>query len=107
MRRFAVKATVTAVLAAFAIVCAARCADSFRRPEAVPVSYDGAAARFVLRDYRGYVSVFAPSSPTEPVQITDVRTDSLRRADRALLEGGLTVGSREQLLLLLEDFGGN
>jgi hypothetical protein len=52
------------------------------------------------------VSVFAPAEPRDPVQITAIRTDSLRRADQRLLEGGLTVGSREQLILLLEDFSG-
>ena len=29
----------------------------------------------------------------------------LRRADQELLRGGITVGSQEQLLLLLEDLG--
>ncbi|MBP5166208.1 MAG: hypothetical protein ILP09_03000 [Oscillospiraceae bacterium] len=106
MRNPVLKASAVGVLAALAILCAVLCARSFRRPEAAPVSYDGAEAQFVLRDYRGYVSVFAPSQTREPVQITAIRTDSLRRADQRLLENGLTVGSREQLILLLEDFSG-
>ena len=106
MQKAVFKASAVGVLAALAILCAVLCARSFRRPEAAPVSYDGAEAQFVLRDYRGYVSVFAPSRTREPVQITAIRTDSLRRADQRLLENGLTVGSREQLILLLEDFSG-
>ncbi len=106
MRNPVFKASAVGVLVVFALVCAVLCARSFRRPAAAPVSYDGLSAQFVLRDYRGYVSVFAPSQPREPVQITAIRTDSLRRADQRLLEGGLTVGSREQLVLLLEDFSG-
>ena len=106
MRNPGFRASAVGVLAALAILCAVMCARSFHRPEAAPVSYDGLSAQFVLRDYQGYVSVFAPAKPREPVQITAIRTDSLRRADQRLLEGGLTVGSREQLVLLLEDFSG-
>ena len=51
------------------------------------------------------MSVFAPGDDDEPLQVTSIETASLRGGDRALLEGGLTVGSREQLLLLLEDLG--
>ena len=105
MRNSVFKASAVGLLAALAILCAVTCARSFQRPEAAPVSYDGLSAQFVLRDYRGYVSVFSPKETREPVQITAIRTDSLRRADQRLLEGGLSVGSREQLMLLLEDFG--
>jgi hypothetical protein len=105
MRNPVFKASAVGLLAAFAILCAVTCARSFQRPETAPVSYDGLSAQFVLRDYRGYVSVFSPKETREPVQITAIRTDSLRRADQRLLEGGLSVGSREQLMLLLEDFG--
>ena len=66
-------------------------------------SYDGAKAEFVLKDYEGYVSVFAPGADPEPLQITGIQTESLRQNDRELIQGGLTVGSREQLLMLLED----
>ena len=106
MRNPGFRVSAVGVLAALAILCAVMCARSFHRPEAAPVSYDGLSAQFVLRDYQGYVSVFAPKETREPVQITAIRTDSLRRADQRLLESGLTVGSREQLILLLEDFSG-
>ena len=106
MRRWIIKSIVTAILAVLAVWSAAVCAGTFRRETAAPVSYDGAKAAFVLRDWKGYVSVFDPASPSDPLQITAIRTGQLRRADQKLLQSGLTVGSREQLLLLLEDLGG-
>ena len=106
MRHVYAKIAGTAVLAVCAVFSAVRCADSFRHSAepAAPVSFDGVQAEYVIRDWKGYVSVFAPED-REPVQITAIETDSLRKADQALLEVGLTVGSREQLLLLLEDLG--
>ena len=105
MKRFAMKAAGTALLAVAAVICAHQTAQTL---PAAPVktelqSYDGAKAESVLRDYEGYVSVFAPGADPEPLQITAIQTESLRRRDRELLQGGLTVGSREQLLMLLED----
>ncbi len=104
MKRMVLKAAGTALLVAAAVICAHQAASTF--PTAVKTelqSYDGAKAEFVLRDYEGYVSVFAPGADPEPLQITAIQTESLRQRDRELLQGGLTVGSREQLLMLLED----
>ena len=104
MRHPVVKSVGTALLAVFALLCAHRAAETFPAAEAHPQqSYDGAQAEFVVRDYKGYVSVFAPGADPEPLQITAIPTESLRQSDRELLQGGLTVGSREQLLMLLED----
>ena len=79
--------------------------SSLQQPDAPVTSYDGAQAEFVLRDYEGYVSVFAPGGDRKPLQVTGIETAGLRRTDRELLRGGITVGSQEQLLLLLEDLG--
>jgi hypothetical protein len=68
-------------------------------------SYDGAQAEYILRDYEGYVSVFASGTDRKPLQVTGIEVAGLRRADQELLRGGITVGSQEQLLLLLEDLG--
>lgn len=68
-------------------------------------SYDGAQAEYILRDYEGYVSVFASGADRKPLQVTGIEVAGLRRADQELLRGGITVGSQEQLLLLLEDLG--
>ena len=68
-------------------------------------SNDGAQAENKLRDYGGYVSVFASDADRRPLQVTGIEVAGLRRADQELLRGGITVGSQEQLLLLLEDLG--
>ena len=65
----------------------------------------GAQAEYILRDYEGYVSVFASGADRKPLQVTGIEVAGLRRADQELLRGGITVGSQEQLLLLLEDLG--
>lgn len=104
-RRWIIKIVVTAMLAGIAVWAAVVCAGTFRREAALPTSLDGAGAAYLLRDWKGYVSVFDPDTPADPLQVTAIRTSQLRRADQKLLEGGLTVGSREALLLLLEDLG--
>ena len=52
----------------------------------------------------GVVS-FASDADRRPLQVTGIEVAGLRRADQELLRGGITVGSQEQLLLLLEDLG--
>ena len=81
--------------------------SSLQRPGAdtPATSYDGAQAEYILRDYEGYVSVFASGADRKPLQVTGIEVAGLRRADQELLRGGITVGSQEQLLLLLEDLG--
>ena len=81
--------------------------SSLQQPgaDAPATSYDGAQAEYILRDYEGYVSVFASDADRRPLQVTGIEVAGLRRADQELLRGGITVGSQEQLLLLLEDLG--
>ena len=58
------------------------------------------------RGRAGHVlSVFASDADRRPLQVTGIEVAGLRRADQELLRGGITVGSQEQLLLLLEDLG--
>ena len=47
----------------------------------------------------------ASDADRKPLQVTGIEVAGLRRADQELLRGGITVGSQEQLLLLLEDLG--
>lgn len=104
MKRTVIKTAGTAALALIAVFCAHKAAETFPAAQVHPrQSYDGASAEFVLKEYGGYVSVFAPNEDPEPLQITGIPTENLRQSDRELLQGGLTVGSREQLLMLLED----
>ena len=104
MRRLWLKIAGTALLTICAALLAVHTAHTFPGQERTePRSYDGAAAAYVLRDYEGYVCVFAPDEDPQPLQITSIPTSSLRDRDRDMLRSGLTVGSREQLLMLLED----
>mgnify|MGYP007092030485 CR=1 FL=1 len=101
MKRTLALIVVTA-LCAVSPFAAGAAISSLQQPDAPVTSYDGAQAEFVLRDYE---SVFAPGGDRKPLQVTGIETAGLRRTDRELLRGGITVGSQEQLLLLLEDLG--
>lgn len=64
------------------------------------------AGRYLLRGCGDYVGVFDLSAGRETlVTVTDIPLAGLRAQDREALEAGMTVESREELLLLLEDFG--
>ena len=60
-------------------------------------------AAYILKERNGYVAVFS-SNNKQLLEMTAIPVSSLRRADRALLQDGITADSREALLLLLEDF---
>lgn len=103
MKRTLALTVVTALCAVSPFVAGA--AMSSPGAAAPATSYDGAQAEYILRDYEGYVSVFASDADRKPLQVTGIEVAGLRRADQELLRGGITVGSQEQLLLLLEDLG--
>lgn len=63
------------------------------------------SAEYYLRDYDGYVGVFASNRGGIPVEVTDIELSCLRDADRAMIRSGLPVSDRTQLLTLLEDLG--
>ncbi len=63
------------------------------------------AAEFVIRQSEGYVAVFEREHPREPLSVTGIELRCLRAADRAMVEAGIPVISRSELLLLLEDLG--
>ena len=85
--------TVVTALCAVSPFAAGAAISSLQQPDAPVTSYDGAQAEFVLRDYEGYVSVFAPGGDRKPLQVTGIETAGLRRTDRELLRGGITVGN--------------
>ena len=64
-----------------------------------------AAEVFIVTALGGNVVVFRDLPETSPVIVTDIRTESLRRLDREMLESGITVSSHEEALRLLEDLG--
>ena len=63
------------------------------------------AARYFLKSRGGYIAVFGDSGCRKPLETTGIETGILRRADRAMLEKGIPVRDRIQLLELLEDLG--
>ena len=58
------------------------------------------AAEFLLKDSGRYVAVYEKAKGREPLELR-----CLREADRAMVEAGIPVISRRELLLLLEDLG--
>ena len=105
MKRTLALTVVTALCAVSPFVAGAAMSSQQPGADAPATSYDGAQAEYILRDYEGYVSVFASDADRKPLQVTGIEVAGLRRADQELLRGGITVGSQEQLLLLLEDLG--
>lgn len=57
---------------------------------------------YLIKDFNGFVAVYYKDKET-PALITDTPSLSLRVYDRELLDTGITVGSREELLRILED----
>ncbi len=62
-------------------------------------------AEFYIKESGGYVAVFSGARDREPVTVTGIELDALRSADRAMVEEGIPVIDRKELLLLLEDLG--
>ena len=65
---------------------------------------DGAEG-YVLAAADGRVAVFTAGDRRTPVAVTDIELDTLRAADRALLDAGLAVPDGDALQQLLEDLG--
>lgn len=63
-----------------------------------------ATEHFTLCARNGCVAVLDPALG-ETAVVTDIELATLRETDRKLIEAGLPVESREQLLVLLEDLG--
>ena len=63
------------------------------------------AAEFVLKNDGRYVAVYERARAREPLSVTGIELKCLRAADRAMVEAGIPVLSRQELLTLLEDLG--
>ena len=107
-----IKLAGTALLAGTAAVCAWAAVGEQARPresEQAEFSYvpscSLAEAEYVLREYEGCVAVFSSVGDTSPMTLTDIEVGTLREADRQILNTGLAVADREELLTLLEDLG--
>lgn len=105
------KASLTGILAISALFSATWAVRSIKAvAEDVPsVSYEWSCdeedAQFVLREYSGFVSVFAVDASKTPMTVTDIEIKNLREADRDMLNAGIAVSDRDELLALLEDLG--
>lgn len=69
-------------------------------PEPIPST----TAQYVLKLYDDRLAVFTTDSDA-PIEITEIHASTLRHFDRERLKHGIAANSREELLLLLEDFG--
>lgn len=62
-------------------------------------------AEYFLRPCQGYVAVYEGKLDKTPLSVTDIELNNLRGTDRALVQQGIPVGDRRELLALLEDLG--
>ena len=62
-------------------------------------------AEYFLKNREGYVAVYSGKSASELSGVAQIEVDGLRTADKAMLEKGIPVVSRTELLTLLEDLG--
>ena len=76
-------------------------------PEEIYAAYaaNEKQAEYFLRAHDGYVAVYTGKRESELSDVTQIEVDGLRTADRAMLEKGIPVLSRTELLTLLEDLG--
>ncbi len=96
-----------ATLAVLAVLSATVCAAALRTPEAEtqpPTDKVSEAAEYYLRDCGGFIAVYRGASST-PIDVTDIETATLNDTDAELIQSGIPVQSRNELLLLLEDLG--
>ena len=68
-----------------------------------PYARQADSAGFFLGSSGGYVTVYKDRRFREPLETTDIETALLPAPDRAMLEVGIPVRDRTQLLMLLED----
>lgn len=89
-----------AALALAGVTASAAAAAGYEgRPR--PAEESPAELGYVLTDYEGVIGVYHGDAL---ILLTDVRLDTLRRADRELLEEGIEVDTYEALMRLLQDF---
>ncbi len=63
------------------------------------------SAEYFLREHSGNIGVYRTRRDTEPIAVTDIELITLRVADKAMIEAGMPVRDRDELLMLLEDLG--
>lgn len=107
------KLALLAVLTAAAVYTGSEAVKSLRPTtrDALPTeiyarySSQEESAKYFLKNCDGFVAVYAGTKGRSPETVTAIEVASLRGADRAMLERGIPVADRQELLELLEDFG--
>lgn len=110
------KFVITIIMLAGALTCAAFAAVSPSYGELTAIAESGKNVTdtvsestpedgFVISDHDGYIAIFTAGDTETPITVTDIEVSTLRECDRMLLERGVEISSREELLMLLEDFG--
>lgn len=93
-------------LAAAVLALALPAAAALVQGEAEPaVERVPGPGEYLLGNYHGCVAVYGPEGRSLPQQVTDIEIALLPRADRHNLDEGILVGSRRELVMLLEDLG--
>ena len=107
------RAGLLAALSAAAVYTGARACRSLRPavrdalPAEIYARYSSReeSAEYFLKNREGYVAVYTGKRASELSDVTQIEVDGLRTADKAMLEKGIPVVSRTELLTLLEDLG--
>jgi len=60
---------------------------------------------YLVRQLGGFIAVYRCDNLTDPEFVTEISVSHLRQADQRKLQKGIIVKNREDLLLILEDFG--
>lgn len=84
-----------------------RPSEKSRFPQEIYARYLAMAdsAQYYLRSQEGYVAVYRKERDKTPLAVTDIELAALREGDRAMLQEGIPVVDRRELLQLLEDLG--
>lgn len=69
------------------------------------IASDADTAEYFLKSCDGHVAIYSDAKYKTAPEMTRIETAELRSADRAMLERGIPVADRRELLGLLEDLG--
>jgi hypothetical protein len=69
-----------------------------------PAGVQHGESAYVLGEYRGCVAVYEPGAGVLPSRVTDIPVHRLPASDQSRIRRGIAVETRQELLMLLEDF---
>lgn len=80
-------------------------ADTLSAELSARLAHKEAGARYYLRSCDGFVAVYSDSRGRSPMSVTAIEVSGLRHTDKLMIERGIPVADRTELLELLEDLG--